>query len=568
MPITGNNGNNVLVGTQGDDEILGLGGTDVLIGSGGKDTLDGGTEADTMDGGAGDDTYIVDNSGDQVVEYENKGKDTVKSSVTFSLNNAQHVENLTLTGSADINGYGNGLDNVINGNSGDNDLLGYGGDDLIKGGGGSDYISGGLGDDDMYGGTGDDTFVVDSTLDTVTEFASQGTDKVMSSVSWTLGANIEKLTLTGMGNINAFGNELNNEIIGNIGNNYINGGAGADKMTGGLGNDGYVVDNFFDQVFENAGEGTDHIYSSLSSYGLSANLEHLTLTGNLDSSGYGNSLDNHIYGNAGDNTLVGNGGHDALIGGFGADKMYGGEGNDGYEVNEDGDVVTELANEGIDSVHTYGDMDYILPDNVENLYLDSMGHGNGTGNELDNILWGTIHDGVLDGGAGIDSMYGGSGDDEYHVDEFLDQAIEGVNQGMDTVFSSVSYKLGDHVEILSLAGGSGIEGTGNAQSNTIYGNAGDNVLDGGGGTDSLSGLGGNDSFVFKAGEAHGDVVYEFEGNGTGAGDMLKFVGYGAGATLTQFSADVWIIASLDGSIQEAITFVGAPALVGQDCIFV
>ena len=568
MPITGNGGNNLLVGGAGDDEILGLGGSDVLIGSGGKDTLDGGTGADTMDGGAGDDTYLVDNSGDQVVEYENKGKDTVKSTITFSLNTTQHVENLTLTGSSDINGYGNGLDNVINGNSGDNDLFGYGGNDLIKGGGGNDYISGGLGDDDMHGGTGSDTFVVNSTLDTVTEYANQGIDTVSSSVTWTLGANVEKLILTGSDQINGIGNELNNEITGNNNNNYINGGAGADKMKGGLGNDYYVVDNFFDQVTEFEGEGIDHVYSTLSTYGLGANLEHLTLTGTQNISGYGNSLDNSMTGNSGNNVLVGNGGDDSIEGQLGADHMYGGEGDDGYGVNEDGDVVVEEENEGIDTVYTFGDTDYTLPDHVENLWLDVMGHGNGTGNDLDNIIWGNIHDTTLDGGAGIDTLYGGWGDDKYYVDEFLDQAIEGQGQGHDTVFSSVSYKLGDHVEILSLAIGGGIEGTGNAQNNTIFGNAGDNVLDGGGGIDSLSGLGGNDTFVFKAGEAHGDVVYEFEGNGAGAGDVLKFVGYGPGATFNQYSADVWIIASADGSIQEVITFVGAPSLVGQDYVFV
>jgi Ca2+-binding RTX toxin-like protein len=231
--------------------------------------------------------------------------------------------------------------------------------------------------------------------------------------------------------------------------------------------------------------------------------------------------------------------------------------------------VIELAGQGKDSVYTWGDIDYTLPNFVENLYLDVMANDNdGYGNALDNIIVGSIHNNTLDGKAGKDTLEGLWGDDTYYVDNVLDVVIEQAGEGSDTVFSTANYTLSDNIEILSLAGGSAVSGTGNAQSNTIFGNAGDNILDGGGSTDALSGLGGNDTFVFKAGQAHGDTVYEFEGNGAGVGDLLKFVGYGPGATLTQFSAEVWIVASLDGSIQEAITFVGAPALVGQDCVFV
>ncbi len=339
-------------------------------------------------------------------------------------------------------------------------------------------------------------------------------------------------------------------------------------MTGGLGSDQYVVDNFFDQVFENAGEGTDLVISSLSTFGLSANFENLTLMGTLNSSGYGNSLDNQITGNAGNNVLVGNGGKDMISGYLGADQMYGGEGDDQYSVEEDGDIVVEEENEGVDSVYTWGSMDYTLPDNVENLNLDIMAHGNGTGNELNNIMWGTIHDGFLDGGLGQDTMYGSWGDDDYYVDDTLDQAIEAAGQGTDVVFSKANYTLSDNIEVLSLDGGNAVFGTGNAQNNTIFGNAQDNVLDGGGSSDSLSGLGGNDTFVFKAGQANGDVVYEFEGNGAGVGDLLKFVGYGPGATLIQQTASEWLVSSADGSIQEIFTLVGAPSLNNLDYVFV
>ena len=242
--ITGNVAANALNGLAGNDTLNGLGGNDTLGGGDGNDVLDGGTGADRMLGGtgSGNDTFYVDSAGDQVVEYTNQGTDTVLSSISHTL--ASNVENLTLSGTTGLTGTGNALANVITGNvaanalnglAGNDTLNGLGGNDTLGGGDGNDILDGGSGADRMLGGTGtgNDTFYVDNLGDQVVEYTNQGSDAVFSSITYTLAANVENLTLTGTAALSGTGNTLANVITGNGGKNVLSGLAGADTLAGG-----------------------------------------------------------------------------------------------------------------------------------------------------------------------------------------------------------------------------------------------------------------------------------------------------------------------------------------------
>ena len=197
--------------------LTGNASANILTGNDAANILNGGTGADTMIGGLGNDIYVVDNIGDTVTENADEGTDTVKSSISYLV--GENLENLTFIGTAAINGTGNELDNVITGNTGNN------------------ILDGNTGAATMKGGLGNDTYYVDNVGDVVTELADQGTDTVKSSISYTLGANLEKLTLIGTDVINGTGNTLSNVLVGNISDNILNGGGGNDTIYGGLGND-------------------------------------------------------------------------------------------------------------------------------------------------------------------------------------------------------------------------------------------------------------------------------------------------------------------------------------------
>ena len=566
-----------ITGTAGDDILNGTVGNDIIDGLAGDDTIDGGAGADIMRGGYGDDTYYVDNVGDQIAEiygetftytidgetyeYSIQDFDTIYSTISYAL--GDNLEDLTLLGIDNINGTGNELDNLIYGNEGSNVLTGGLGNDSIVAGAGDDTLDGGAGDDFLYGdagadimtgGTGNDVYTVDNIGDAVTENLNEGYETVKSSISYTLGANLERLKLTGLDNINGTGNELDNSIVGNSANNVLTGGAGndviesgggADTLIGGTGDDFYYVVNDGVTVIENLNEGLDEVYSYVDST-LSDNIENLYLSG-LASVGIGNTQDNLIRGltfdlnsnvsyilsgGAGNDILEGNNRSDILDGGTGVDVMTGGFGDDTYFVDDVGDQVIEDA---VGPLYTpYAGLPYIVQDidtvnasvsytlgtYLENLNLTGTADIDGTGNDLvntingnsgNNILLGGAGNDTLNGGAGADIMDGGVGNDTYYVDNIGDQVIETVATqsgyfypDIEIVYSSVTFTLGSNLENLTLTGLDDIDGVGNELSNAIYGNDGINTLTGNAGDDSLNGGAGAD--IMDGGDGN-DLYY-------------------------------------------------------------
>jgi Ca2+-binding RTX toxin-like protein len=300
---------------------------------------------------------------------------------------------------------------------------------------------------------------------------------------------------------------------------------GIDTLIGGLGDDIYVVDNTGDVVKEILNQGYDSVSSSVS-YVLPVNVEQLWLDGTTAINGTGNTLDNSLYGNDGNNKLIGNAGKDYLEGGKGIDTMIGGLGDDQYDVTEVGDLVTELANQGIDLV--WSTINYTLLANVEWLGLYGASAINGTGNDLANKVNGNDAANVLKGNAGDDSMKGFAGNDILDGGVGNDTLVGGVGsdtfkftskQGVDVVQDFVA---GEDIFKIENSVFTALKTSGTLTTGEFISGAG-----------LTSAAEANDYLIYNS--TSGALYYDADGNGAGGTLQIAMLGVGLALTNVDFA---------------------------------
>jgi Ca2+-binding RTX toxin-like protein len=347
--------------------------------------------------------FIITWSGNGDV-YSKIIADGVDSDVSFNLNLEQ---NLNLTGTNDIDGIGNNLNNMIIGNSGDNDIYGLADNDFLVGGAGNDYISGGVDNDTIFGDAGDDILVDQSGTNTF--YGGDGNDIIVG----------------GLENDTIYGDKGNDIIYGRAGTNTIYGGAGDNTIYGGDDGDTIYADsNNGEQIvlpgnnYISAGAGNDFIDGADGNDFISGadgideinggNGNDIIIGGNGNDTIYGNTLEsfdyteiNYLYGDAGDDTIVGAAGNDIIFGGTGNDNINGSNGND-----------LIYGGDGIDNIYGDDGSDIISGGAGADLLSGGAGDDFVYGGDDNNILNGDAGDDRLDGGAGDDRLVGGAGDDK------------------------------------------------------------------------------------------------------------------------------------------------------------
>lgn len=498
---------------------------------------------------------------------------------------------------------GTATTNIIIGGAGDDLIRGFAGNDIVDGGDGSDIIDGGTGsdrldggagDDILIGGQGDDVYVVDSAADLVIERPNEGADMVLASISYTLGDNVEQLSLLGASKLDGTGNNADNQIIGNAavnslyglggddilngfggndklfggdGNDTLDGGTGSDTMEGGAGDDTYMVDAKTDKIIEAAGGGAHDkvIVTFLPSYTLADQVEDLQVIALGSFHGIGNAQNNTIEGSAyndvleggaGNDDLIGGGGNDTLIGGAGADGLHGGDGIDTASYATSAAAVN--ANLGTGK-GVGGDAQGDGYQGIENV-VGSAGNDTLTGNALANTLNGGLGadtiagaggNDVIIGGAGADTLDGGTGVDTL---SYVGSTAGGVTVNLAQQLGTATGgdAQGDTVSNFeNLVGGKG--------SDTLTGDDGANAIVGGEGSDTINGAGGNDQI---GGGIGGDTL---DG---GAGNDAVSYGSSAGAVTVNLALQTVHGGDADGdtikNFESAIGSAHDDVLTGSD----
>ena len=366
------------LGTAGDDVFTGAGNAEFIAGGLGNDTITASSSGQTYFGGAGND--ILNNGTNLNTAFGGSGTDTVSFVGFNGVLSFDMVGGLTNFGGEQYAEFenvilGNGTNtvsgsfgaNTMTGGTGRDTLLGLDGNDRLDGGAGNDMLSGSFGNDRLHGGAGNDTLIGSLGVDTmnggngndiyyyenlgdvIVEAGTRDTaDRILAGISGNLGLidiDVENMTLTGVGNINAVGSTRANEIVGNSGNNALSGGFGNDILKGGDGND-----------ILNGNENDDNLQGGNGNDTLMGAVGNDRLDG-----GAGNDA---LSGVAGNDSLLGGTGNDRLDGGAGNDRMNGGTGDDRFVFagNWGVDVVTDFTlagtGERIDLITAIGIVDF------------------------------------------------------------------------------------------------------------------------------------------------------------------------------------------------------------------
>jgi len=501
-------------------------------------TLNGGTGNDILNGGHYGDTYVFNlgDGHDRINDNQWYSQVGQNDRLVFGAGISASDVNLVRTGNDLVFEYNNGADSVTvtnwystasyrieqvafaDGTLMTNVVAGTDANDNLSGSSGNDYLLGGLGADSLTGGQGNDVYIVDNIGDVVVENSGEGTDTVVSSVSYSLASNVENLTLTGTAAINAIGNALNNTLIGNTGNNTLNGDAGNDIfkglagddiINGGSGNDvlygGNVVDSTPPTVINQL---TINAKATLLNDGVGAQMD-VYIDGALKTTFIVTNTQNYQAYTV-DPTLLGIGGHSIAVA-FSNDRTIA-----GTPVQDRNLLVNSIVLNGTAIATNANGVYYDIGTGAAALDGNNMLAGNqgvlpwmpsngALRFNLDGNDW-------LDGGAGADTMAGGLGNDTYIVESTGDIVTESLNAGFDTVQSSINYDLNNaaNVENLILSGSMAINATGNTLSNILTGNVGNNRLDGGLGIDRLAGGLGDDNYVV---DNVGDTIVENANSG-------------------------------------------------------
>ena len=500
---------------------------DSLTGGAGQDTLIAGSGVDTLIGGSGNTTFVVNNTGDVVVDGYGSANNEIQSSVSYAL--PTDVETLVLTGtgglSATANGgndtivtntgvdtlyAGSGNDTFVINNPGDvivagtgtiNIVDGYSGNSTLTAGSysltltgtanlvgtagpGNDTLISNSGVDTLYGGGGNDTFVINNSADGVVDTSSTSSNIAISSVSYSLPTDVNTLILIGSAALVGTGNSATNVLEANSGNDTLISGTGLTTLIGGSGNDAFYVNNSGDVVRQTVSGVSDTIVASAST-SLVTNVDTLVLTGTANLSGTVSNPDN--------DTLVSNSGVDTFIGGSGAET---------YFINNSSDVVED--NSATEGSVVEASVSYTLPNLVTSLILTGTANLTGVANnDTDDVLTGNAGNDILRGGDGFDTLIAGSGVDTlvggaapttFVVNNAADVVVNSYGVP-DTVMSSVGYTLSTGVTALVLTGSADLIGTAVSGNNSIVGNAGNDVLQAGTGADTLIAGSGADTLI-------------------------------------------------------------------------